>query len=50
MVSHRINFLMKCNKIIVFSKGKIIQFDTPENLIKDKNNIFYKLYSLSINQ
>ena len=35
MVSHRINFLMKCNKIIVFSKGKIIQFDTPENFYKN---------------
>ena len=47
IVSHRINFLMKCDKIIVFSKGKIIQFDTPKNLINDKNGTFYKLYSLS---
>lgn len=43
IIAHRLQTILDCNKILVLDYGNVEQFDTPENLKKDKDGIFYKL-------
>ncbi|XP_074036471.1 multidrug resistance-associated protein 1-like [Leptinotarsa decemlineata] len=42
-IAHRLNTIMDSDRVIVLDKGKIIEFDTPSNLLKDENSIFYSM-------
>ena len=46
-VAHRIKTVIKYDKILVLDAGNVIEFDSPENLLKNENSLFYKLYSKS---
>ena len=46
-VAHRIKTIINYDKILVLEKGNVMEFDTPENLLKDTNSLFFKLYSKS---
>ena len=41
-VAHRINTILDSDRVVVLQRGEVAEFDTPENLIKDKG-IFYSL-------
>ena len=43
IIAHRIETVKKCDKIIVMQNGKIIEFDTPKNLLMKKEGIFKNL-------
>ena len=43
-IAHKIPDLKKYDKIIVLDNGKLVEFDTPDNLLKNKNGIFKQLY------
>lgn len=45
MIAHRLSTLRKANKIIVVDKGKIIEFGTPEELMKLEGK-YYKLIQI----
>lgn len=45
-IAHRLSTLRAMDRIIVLDKGKIIEDDTPSNLLKKKNGIFKHFYSL----
>ncbi|XP_063401135.1 multidrug resistance-associated protein 1-like [Mytilus trossulus] len=42
-IAHRLNTVMDYNRIMVLDNGKIIQFDTPENLLRNPGGLFYQL-------
>ena len=42
-VAHRLNTVIKSDKILVMGFGKVIEFDTPEKLMNDPNSEFYSL-------
>ena len=47
-IAHKIPDLKKYDKIIVLDNGKLVEFDTPDNLLKNKNGIFKQLYENNI--
>ncbi len=42
-IAHRINTILDSDRILLLENGKIEEFDTPENLMKDGNSKFYSL-------
>ncbi len=42
-VAHRIKTVMTFDKILVLDEGNIKEFDSPGELLKNKNSYFYKL-------
>ncbi|KAJ1919724.1 hypothetical protein IWQ60_007176 [Tieghemiomyces parasiticus] len=44
-IAHRINTVLDNDRIIVMEAGKIVEFDTPANLLADKQSVFSSLAS-----
>lgn len=42
-IAHRLNTIMDSDRIVVLEQGQVAEFDTPENLLKRKDSLFYAL-------
>lgn len=42
-VAHRLATVMDYDRILVLGKGKLLEYDTPENLKKDPKSYFSQL-------
>lgn len=42
-IAHRINTILSYDKILVLDKGNIVEFQSPEDLLKNKNSLFYQM-------
>jgi len=42
-IAHRLNTILKSDRIIVMDSGKVAEFDNPSNLLKNQSSIFYSL-------
>ncbi|CAG79302.1 YALI0E08969p [Yarrowia lipolytica CLIB122] len=42
-IAHRLNTVMDSDRILVLDAGNVVEFDTPEELLKNKNSLFYAL-------
>lgn len=42
-VAHRLNTIIKSDKILVLSYGKLLEYDKPTKLMNDQSSEFYSL-------
>ena len=47
-IAHRIKTILNYDRIMVLDNGRIVDFDTPDNLLNNKESLFYELYSKSV--
>ena len=43
-IAHRIQTVRKCDKVIVMDNGRVVEFDTVDNLLRKDNGMFKLLY------
>jgi ATP-binding cassette subfamily C (CFTR/MRP) protein 3 len=42
-IAHRLNTIIDYDRILVLDFGKIVENDSPQNLLSNKNSLFYSL-------
>jgi len=42
-IAHRLNTIIKSDKVLVLAKGELQEFDSPTNLMADSESQFSKL-------
>ncbi|KAJ8918452.1 hypothetical protein NQ315_008149 [Exocentrus adspersus] len=42
-IAHRLNTVSSCDKVMVVDDGRIIEFDTPDTLMGNKDGIFFSM-------
>ena len=47
-IAHKLPDLNKYNRIMVLDSGHLVEFDTPDNLLKNKKGVFKQLYENNI--
>ncbi|RDD40705.1 Multidrug resistance-associated protein 5 [Trichoplax sp. H2] len=45
IIAHRLNTIQSCDKVLVLDSGKILEFDTPFNLMYKEESIFKRMVS-----
>ncbi|MDD5031507.1 MAG: ABC transporter ATP-binding protein [Patescibacteria group bacterium] len=46
VIAHRLSTVINSDKLIVLDKGKIVEQGRPQELLKDKNSYFFKVYNI----
>lgn len=42
-IAHRLNTIIKSDKVLVLSRGEVVEYDSPTNLMNDPASEFAKL-------
>jgi ABC-type multidrug transport system fused ATPase/permease subunit len=42
-IAHRLHTIMDSDRVLVLNEGRVAEFSSPENLLKDDRTIFYSL-------
>ncbi|KAL3266128.1 hypothetical protein HHI36_010314 [Cryptolaemus montrouzieri] len=42
-IAHRVETILDSDRVLVMGEGKVLEFDTPENLLADNSSYFYQI-------
>jgi ATP-binding cassette subfamily C (CFTR/MRP) protein 4 len=48
MITHKLDYVLEYDKVIVLDKGGIVEFDRPSRLLENENGLFYKMFKKAI--
>jgi len=40
-IAHRLNTIINSDRVLVLSKGEVVEYDNPQTLLEDSNSMFY---------
>ncbi|WOK94771.1 ABC transporter C family member 2 [Canna indica] len=43
IIAHRLNTIIDCDRLLLLSAGKVLEFDSPENLLSNEDTAFSKM-------
>ena len=46
VIAHRLSTVVNSDKLIVLEKGKVIEHGNPQELLRDKDSYFFKVYNI----
>ncbi len=46
VIAHRLQTVMNCDKLLVLQNGKIVEEGKPQELLKNKDSYFFKMYNI----
>jgi ABC-type multidrug transport system fused ATPase/permease subunit len=46
MIIHKLDFIKDFDKVMVLDKGSIVEFDSPQALLKNDKGMLHKMYTL----
>jgi ABC-type multidrug transport system fused ATPase/permease subunit len=49
-IAHRIDTILSSDRVLVLDRGQILELDAPQQLLKNSDSIFRKLYKESQNR
>ncbi|KAJ3361256.1 hypothetical protein GGF31_002425 [Allomyces arbusculus] len=49
-IAHRIDTILDNDRVLVLDQGQVAEFDTPRNLLRDRNSMFYGLAAKSLGE
>nr|CDJ98206.1 ABC transporter domain containing protein [Haemonchus contortus] len=49
-IAHRLNTIMEYDRVMVLENGRIIEFDSPQTLLEDRDSAFAKMVQDSVSE
>ncbi|KAL2337305.1 hypothetical protein Fmac_011751 [Flemingia macrophylla] len=43
IIAHRLNTIIDCNRILLLDSGRVLEYNSPEELLKNEGTAFYKM-------
>lgn len=43
IIAHRLDSILGCDRVLVMENGRVAEYGTPINLLRDRNSLFAKL-------
>lgn len=49
-IAHRLNTILDYDRVLVMQNGTVVEFDTPKNLLENRDSLFHRMVQQTYNQ